>query len=191
MAQQGSSDGKRLLLQQWSARLETCNGVKLNVRPAAPEDEQALIEFFSKVAPEDLRFRFLSAVKKVGHDLVRQLIELDHNRTENFLAFDAEDNSLVATAMLVADTDLIRAEVAIAIRSDFKHRGVGWTLLGHVSEHAAARGIKRLESIEFRDNREAITLEREMGFTASSFPGDATLVLVTKELAPARSTEPA
>ena len=39
---------------------------------------------------------------------------------------------------------------------------------------------------EPRDNRAAIALEREMGFTASAFPGDATLTLLRKELDPAR-----
>jgi hypothetical protein len=47
---------------------------------------------------------------------------------------------------------------------------------------AAARGIGTLESIEFRDNGEAIGLEREMGFTAAPYPGDATLVLLGKRL---------
>ncbi len=40
-----------------------------------------------------------------------------------------------------------------------------------------AKGTQTLESIEVRDHREAIELEREMGFTASSMHGDATLVV--------------
>jgi GNAT superfamily N-acetyltransferase len=172
------------LLEEWSAKLETRSGVKLNVRPAAPDDEPGLIEFFRHVAPEDLRFRFLTAVRAVGHDLAHPLVAVDHSRTENLLAFDAETGALVATAMVAADPDLERAEVAIAIRSDYKHRGVGWTLLAHASDYAAARGIKRLESIECCDNREAISVEKEMGFTARSYPGDATLTLVAKDLLP-------
>jgi acetyltransferase len=82
---------------------------------------------------------------------------------------------------------MARAEVAIAVRSDFKHKGVGWTLLDHVAAYAAARGIGAIESIECRDNREAISLEKEMGFTATSCPGDATLVLLRKSLLPSAS----
>lgn len=175
------------LLEEWSARLETRSGVKLNVRPAAPDDEPQLIEFFGRVAPEDLRFRFLTAVRAVGHDLAHTLVAVDHTRTENLLAFDAETGALVATAMLAADPGLERAEVAIAVRADYKNRGVGWTLLGHASDYAAARGIRRLESIECCDNREAISLEREMGFTARSYPGDPTLTLVAKDLLPAEA----
>jgi GNAT superfamily N-acetyltransferase len=179
-----SSPQGQLLLEEWSAQLETRTGLRLNVRPAAPEDEARLIEFFGHVTPEDLRFRFLTAVPKVSHELARDLVEIDHTRTENLLAFDAGAGTLVATAMVAAEPSLDKAEVAIAIRSDFKHRGVGWTLLQHVAEYAAARGIKRLESIECGDNREAIELEREMGFVATRYPGDATLVLVAKDLVP-------
>jgi GNAT superfamily N-acetyltransferase len=179
---ESSQPSAQLLLGEWSAQLETRTGLKLNVRPAAPEDEELLIDFFDHVAPDDLRFRFLSAVPKVGHELAQDMVRIDHTRTENLLAFDASDRTLVATAMIAADAKLEKAEVAIAVRADFKHRGIGWTLLRHAADYATARGFKRLESIECGDNREAIELEREMGFTATRYPGDATLVLVAKDL---------
>lgn len=172
----------QLLLSEWSAELTTRSGLRLKVRPAAPEDEEQLEAFFGLVAPEDLRFRFLSAVQKPGHDLVAPLVQVDHTTTENFLAFGEDGETLLATAMIAADPSLERAEVAIAIRADFKRRGIGWTLLDHVAAYAAARGIGTLESIESRDNREAIGLEREMGFTALPYPGDSTLILLQKQL---------
>lgn len=89
---------------------------------------------------------------------------------------------MIATAMLAADADLVRAEVAIAIRSDFKHRGISWTMLDHVAHMAKAKNFKTLESIESRDNHEAIELEREMGFVAIPSPGDPTSVIVRATL---------
>lgn len=173
-----------LLLSPWSAQLQTRSGVKLNIRPVSPDDEQRLLEFFQEVSPEDLRYRFLTAVPQVRANLVRGLIDVDHSCTEHFLAFDAATDTLVATAMVAAEPTLARAEVAIVVRADHKHLGVGWTLLEHMADYAAARGIKRLESIESWANREAITLEREAGFTVTSYPGDATLVLVGKNIVP-------
>jgi len=116
----------------WSTDLTTRDGYVFHVRPASPADEPALGEFFEHVDKEDLRFRFLSAIHKVGHDQLRALVTVDHEHTENFLAFDPATNRIVATAMLAADDSLTRAEVAIAIRTDFKRRGVSWTLLDHV-----------------------------------------------------------
>lgn len=172
----------QLLLAEWSAELTTRSGVKLKVRPAAPDDESLLADFFAAVAPEDIRFRFLSPMRKVGHEQLREMVEVDHTRTENFLAFDSSGKKLVATAMLAAEPSLEKAEVAIATRADMKHKGVGWTLLQYLADYAQARGIKAIESIEARDNRDAIALEKEMGFAATACPGDATLVLVRKVL---------
>jgi GNAT superfamily N-acetyltransferase len=163
-----------------SAELETRDGVRLQVRPAAPDDEALLAGFFEQVAPADLQFRFLSPMRQVPHEMVKDLVAVDHGRTENLLAF--ADGQLVATAMIAADATMERAEVAIATRADFKHRGVGWTLLQHVADFAKAKGLKTLESIESRENREAIELEKEMGFTVSALEGDPTLLLVRKQL---------
>lgn len=166
-----------------NAKLTTRSGLELNVRPAAPDDEALLAEFFTHVTPDDLRYRFLTSLGHVGHEWLKNLVEVDHARTENFLAFDATGDTLIATAMLAAEPSLERAEVAIATRSDYKNRGVGWTMLDYVTDYATAKGIKTLESIECRDNRSAIDLEQEMGFKTSSYPGDPTLLLVTKTLA--------
>ncbi|WP_380780108.1 GNAT family N-acetyltransferase [Sphingomonas sp. R86520] len=156
----------------WDTDLTTRDGYVFHVRAASPADEPALGEFFEHVDREDLRFRFLSAIHKVGHDQLLALVTVDHEHTENFLAFDPATNRIVATAMLAADEGLTRAEVAIAIRTDFKRRGISWTLLDHVAAFARAKGIMTLESIESRDNHQAIDLERERGWIASACPGD-------------------
>lgn len=152
------------------------------VRPAAAADEPVLAEFFTHVADDDLRFRFLSGQRTVSHDQLATMLRHDR-QTENFLAF-ANDGTLIATAMLACDAALTRGEVAIAIRSDHKGRGVGWELLEHVARYAETSGIKILESMESRENHAAIELERDMGFTVNSCPGDATLVVVRRDLVP-------
>lgn len=175
-----SSDQPKLL-PQWSAQLETKGGLKLNIRPAVREDEAEIKRFFGQASPEDLRFRFLSAVKNAGDSLVRPLVEIDHERTENLLAFD-DDGRLVATAMIAADDKMEDAEVAVMVRPDLKGRGVGWSMLAHSCDYASQRGYKRVHSVELGDNRSAIALEEEMGFAASPCPGDASLTMLSKTL---------
>jgi GNAT superfamily N-acetyltransferase len=167
-------------IDQSQRELATRTGFRFAVRPARDDDEAALAEFFTHVTPEDLRFRFLTGLDRVGHEQLAALIAVDHRQTENFLAFDGD--TLIATAMLACDAALDRGEVAIAIRADYKGRGVGWELLGHVSRVAEAKGVRLLEAVESRDNHAAIALECEMGFTAAAFPGDMTLSLVSKRL---------
>ena len=169
-------------IQQTGALLTTRNGVKFHARPAQPSDEPALAEFFAHVEKDDLRFRFLSGVSTVGHHLLAMMTDVDHDRTENILAFDTDGKTIIASAMLAADADGERAEVAMAIREDFKRKGISWTLLEHIMQIARAKGIKTLESIEARNHHEAIEMEREMGFKGFAVTGDATLIILRADL---------
>lgn len=156
--------------------LKTRTGFALAVRAAEPTDEALLAHFFAAVSPEDLRFRFLSALDHVGHDKLAQLVRVDHWQTESFLAFD-DDDRLVATAMLACAPAMDVGEVAISMRADVKGRGIGWTLLEHVAHEARRRGVKRLQCIESRDNHSAVELEREMGFKIVD-SGDPSIVVL-------------
>lgn len=166
----------------WSRELVTRTGFAFNVRPAQTSDEVALGEFFTHVTPEDLSFRFLTGLTKVGHDRLVEMTTIDHRKTENFLAFEKGRPGILATAMLACDDAMQIGEIAIAIRSDYKARGISWELLGHVADYAQAKGLTTIQSIESSANHAAIEMERQMGFVAQSYPGDATLMLVKREL---------
>ena len=168
----------------WSRDLVTRTGFHFHVRPAAPSDEAALSDFFTHVTPDDLRFRFLTGIRQVGHERLVEMTSIDHRRTENFLAFENGKSDILATAMLACDEAMQIGEIAIAIRSDYKARGISWELLAHVAEYAKAKGLTTIQSIESSANHAAIEMERQMGFVATQYPGDATLMLVRRQLKP-------
>ncbi len=161
----------------------TRDGLILAVRPAHAEDADALREFFDAVTDEDRRFRFLTAVRHVGADQIGSLTHVDHWRTESWLAYDKATGALVASAMLACDAAMDTGEVAISIHGAYRGRGVGWTMLDVVAGAAQQRGLKRVISIEDRENHAAIELEREKGFVAHGVEGDAHLVMLEKRFA--------
>ncbi|UIJ46322.1 bifunctional acetate--CoA ligase family protein/GNAT family N-acetyltransferase [Sphingomonas cannabina] len=165
---------------EWTADLTTSSGLALHVRPVVPEDEALLADLFAHVSREDLRFRFLSGRESVGRDQLVPMCQVDYARTINFLAFAG--NLIVASAMLATDPDHRRAELALAVREDCKGKGVSWTLVEHVMRYAAAEGIETVESLESRDNRAALALEREMGFETVPTADDASEVLVRRRV---------
>jgi acetyltransferase len=183
MADQESSP---LLLSEWSAQLVTRAGLSLNVRPASTEDKAQVRDFLNSVSEADLRFRFLASVRP-SEALADALTRVDHEDVENLLAFDARDGRLAGTAMIAAESSPDTAEVAIVIRSDLKNKGVGWSLLSHACDYAKARGYSRVECIEWSENRTALALEQEQGFTSRAYPGDGILTLLSKELAGAKA----
>jgi acetyltransferase len=166
---------------EWEADLTTRSDVALHIRPVRPDDEAALAAMFAAVSAEDLRFRFLSGVSTVGHDRLVPMTQVDYRRTINFLAFAGEQ--LVASAMLASDPDGERAELALAVRADFKGKGVSWTLVDHVMHYARATGIETVESVESRDNHAAIALEREAGFEIAPHGDCGSEVIVRRRVA--------
>lgn len=166
----------------WSAILKTRSGFECPVRPVTTADDPALTAFFAHVTPDDLRFRFLSSIREVGAARIAEMTHIDHKQTQDFVVTEPGGDAIIANAMLAADAQMETAEVAISIREDMKGRGIGWSLLEHVARYARAQGIRKLLSIESRDNHAAIELEREMGFTARPFDGDPALVILESQL---------
>ena len=170
-----------LLREEWSAQLTTSGGIELNVRPASPADQQVVLDFLKSLDVQDLRFRFLAAVRP-SEEIAQLFTGVDHTHVENLLAFDASDGRLAATAMVAAESSPDTAELAVVIRSDLRYKGIGRALLPYACDFAKARGYRRMECIESNENRDFVTVEEEFGFEARSHPGDPTLTIVSKAL---------
>ena len=167
----------------WLTELVTNNGLRFRVRPAQPGDEEQLADLFASLSPEDLRHRFLTGLREVGRDRLRDMARNDDPHIINFLAID-EDGSILASAMLAASKDYSEGEFALATRPAAKQKGVSWKLLQHLVWYATVAGIRTLKSIETSDDARALQLEREMGFTTRLCPEDATLMIAEKTLEP-------
>lgn len=149
---------------QWSADLTTRSGVKLRVRVGQPSDIDLLADLFRHVSAEDLRFRFMGTFKELTREQLATLLDADQGMT-TFIAFDPT-GCPVACCTLADEADGHSADVTLSVRADWKGCGVSWTLLEHVLACAAARGLTRVNSLESGDDREALNLQREMGFVA-------------------------
>ncbi len=163
-----------------SAELFTRSGEPIKVRPVEPADRALLQEFFRHVSAEDLRFRFLTTLREVGGDRLDAICATDDPDVISFLAFSGDD--LVAVATLAGDPQHRRAEVALSTRPEYKSHGISWTLLDHVIRLARAQGYDEIVSIENADNRAAIQLEREMGFSVSLLEDEGGEMIASKPI---------
>jgi len=160
--------------------LPTRSGIDLDVRPATEADAPALTDFFTRVTDEDRRFRFLSATEHVGPVLLEPLVHADHFRTESWVGINQTSGQIVASGLLACDGPLDTGEIAISVCGNHRGKGIGWAMLDYLSAQAKVRGCRRAISIESRDNRAAIDLERERGFRPEPSDGDPGLVVLEK-----------
>jgi len=167
-----------------TARLAT--GMMLRIRPIRPEDEPRLVEMVSRMDPEDIRMRFFSVMKGMSHQLAARLTQIDYAREIALIAQPEDSDEILGVARFAADPDNINAEFAVAVRSDWKGKGVGWALMERLIGVGKQRGIAKLEGVVLRENETMRRFSRDLGFAISSDPTDPHAVRVSLDLAATR-----
>ena len=168
---------------EWERQLQLLNGLTFNVRPMRPEDEPAITAFLARVSREDLRLRFFHTMKEFSHSFVARLTQLDYARAMAFVATDAASGEIVGVVRLHSDSRYETAEYAILLRSDFKGKGLGWALMQLLIDYAKNEDLKKLSGVVLRENMTMLAMCRELGFDIKGDPRDASVVIVTLDLA--------
>src|SRR5690606_28925376 len=137
----------RTLSEPGEIRIATRDNVELVLRPVTSADSDRVNLFYDGLAPDDMRFRFLSGQSHLSPSQLAAMIAVDHCHREHLLAFDQADGALVASLFIAADEAFELAEVAIAVAPTHKGRGIGWSLLHHAVDLARERGLHRLRAV--------------------------------------------
>ncbi|HWD26555.1 MAG TPA: GNAT family N-acetyltransferase [Rhizomicrobium sp.] len=155
--------GERLV----PGRLEILPGLgPVRVRAVRTEDAAPLAAFFAgAMTPDDIRARFFSAKPPSGY--VEGLSHPDFAHDMVMLAVAEAAGDLLGGVRLVDAPDASRAEVAISIRSDLKHRGLGRLLMASALDYARRHGTADVVADIQAGNRASLGLARQMGFTFS------------------------
>ncbi len=159
---------------------ELRDGGKIELRPIRPEDERLLHDLAAHMTPEDLRLRFFTPVNGISHALAARLTQIDYDREMALVALS--DQTVLGIARYFADPDRLSAEYAVAVRSDWHGRGVGYVLMNRLIRIARQYGIGELVGEVLRDNRPMLAMCRELGFALSPDPAEPGAVVVKKAL---------
>lgn len=156
------------------------DGTPIALRPVRPEDEPLLQDLFAHMSREDVRLRFFAPIRELSHRFAARLLQVDYDHAMALLA--QHDGTTLGVARYSAGPDKQRAEFAIAVRSDWKGRGVGHLLMTRLLEIAQAAGIGEFFGEVLHENQPMLDMCRSLGFTLATAPDDASLVKVRKSL---------
>lgn len=125
-----------------------------------PEDEAAYLRFGAEMAADDLRMRF-AVPTRWSIALAQRMLML------NGIVFAAfgEDGEILGVGRLTEN------EVALAVRSKLKRRGLGRVLLEHIVHSALEQGIAELTGTVLAENRPMLALARVAGFRITGSEG--------------------
>jgi acetyltransferase len=129
---------------------------------------------------EDLRLRFFTPVRGLTHRVAARLTQIDYDREMALLA--EHEGVALGIAHFFADPDRQSAEYAIAVRSDWKGRGVGYLLMTRLIDIAGKCRIGELTGEVLRENAPMLEMCRTLGFTISPWPEDPAVLEVRRTL---------
>jgi acetyltransferase len=150
------------------------------LRPLRPEDGPLLQDLLDHMSEEDRRLRFFAPISRLSEGLLRQLTEIDYERRIALIAFAAGTDTVLGIVRLAAEADRSRAEFAVALRSEWKGRGLGWLLMHRMFDLAARLGVAEVFGYVLRDNEHMLAMCRELGFTVAPLPDNPETVIVRR-----------
>ena len=184
---------RRLAIRPYPRRLEKTlelkSGEKYLLRPIKPEDEPMLHEMIGRMAPEDLRLRFFSPIRKLTHPMAARLTQIDYDREMAFAVLPINGNAprpearMAGLVHIVADPDNQRAEYAVIVDSSLKGHGLGRRLMSEILDYAEARGIGEVFGEVLRENQPMLQLCDALGFTRHAKPDEPEIIEVRLALA--------
>ena len=175
----------RLAIAPYPKHLESAerlrDGTVVPMRPVRPEDEPLLRDLAANMSSEDLRLRFFTPVRGLTHAVAARLTQIDYDREMALLA--QHQDIVLGIAHFFADPDRQRAEYAIAVRTDWKGRGVGYLLMTRLIDIAQQCGIGELVGEVLRENGPMLEMCRTLGFAIAPDPDDQAVLRVCKPIA--------
>ncbi|MFC0042186.1 GNAT family N-acetyltransferase [Actinomadura rayongensis] len=161
----------------WEADVLLTDGGTAHLRPIRSADADLLREFYTRLSPESIYYRFFSARPRLSEREIAHFTTVDH----------VDRVALIATigGRMVAVVRYERlkdrpgtAEVAFLVEDEHQGRGLGPVLLEHIAAAARERGLTRFVASVLPDNRRMTRVFREVGYRAEQTFEDGVIELV-------------
>jgi acetyltransferase len=154
-------------------------GRRFTLRPIRPEDADAHAAMFSRLTPEDVRYRFFSAMRSLGAEQISRMTDVDYGREMAFVAVDEASGQTVGVARLVRnDTDGATAEFAVVVEPAAKGMGLAGALMRAIIGWGKAQGVQEILGQVLAENAPMLRFIQGLGFTVARIPGESAVVEV-------------
>jgi acetyltransferase len=133
-------------LSRYESRVTTKNGKEVFIRPVLQTDGPLIIDFFNKLSPQSIYLRFLSRLRFLPEDMLYRFTHVDYQAEFALAGVIKEDgkNTIIAVCRYAYDPQYDLPELAVVVRDDWQHFGLGAILLVKIIAIAKEHGITRL-----------------------------------------------
>jgi acetyltransferase len=159
------------LVERWSSR-----GEPLTIRPIRPEDAEQHAAMFRRLSPDDVRFRFFSAISEMSPEQTARMTQVDYDREMAFVAIREATGEMVGVARLASDLDGKSGEFAVIVQPDMKGSGLAAHLMERLLAWARDCGKTTVTGQVLSDNARMLAFVRRLGFQLHRVPGEEDVV---------------
>jgi acetyltransferase len=153
------------LIEHFDAR-----GERVIIRPIRPEDAEQHGAFFARLSPQDIRYRFFTAMRELSPEMMARLTQIDYDREMAFVAIREATGETVGVARLVVEADGLSGEFAAIVQPDMKGKGLATRLMQRLIDWARARGMHAMVGQVLADNAPMLAFLRHFGFSLRHMP---------------------
>ena len=142
------------------------DGFVVFLRPIKPTDGPLLLDFFQKLSPETIYFRFLTRLKSLHPDLLKHYVEIDYDKHFALAAVieGEQGESIIGTSRYIVKNKADHAELTIVLRNDWQRKGLGKIMAKRVVDIARSKGISSIEILFDYRNEGMIRLFASLGY---------------------------
>jgi len=151
------------------------DGRSATIRPIRRDDVARTAAFIDALSPQSKHALFLGGIARLSDAALRRLCDSSHPHDMAYVATvgGAGGERQIGVCRYAGGTDTdTGAEISVAVADDWQHQGLGKLLLRRLIEHARARGVRRLYSMDSASNDAMRRLAHDVGFTEQRDPDD-------------------
>jgi len=160
--------------RHWEADVLLRDGRTAHIRPIRDDDEDLLVEFYSRVSDQSKYYRFFTPMPQLSARDVRRFTHVDHVDRVAFVLLVAERMIAVGRYDVVEPG---QAEVAFLVEDQHQGRGIAQLLLEHLAQAGRERGVERFVAEVLPDNARMIQTFRDAGYRVVSGYEDGVMAL--------------
>lgn len=157
---------------------------EITIRPIQPEDAGIEAAFVRDLSLESKHSRFLAAVRELTPQAIERFTRPDYPNEQALIATIQVDGAEkeIGVARYAGDLESAKAEFAIVVADDWQGKGLGVRLMQALFDAAAQAGMRKLEGMVLKNNRNMLQMVRDLGFRVENHPEDPGLAYVYIEL---------
>ena len=174
-------------LPPWHETLHLSNGRELLIRPIRSEDAEPLRAGFMLLQPDEIRQRFLFAMKELTPEMAAHLTRPDPKREFALVAAEPlpPGEALVGAVARASINEGTRdAEFAILVSRYIGGMGLGHHLMRRLVRWARGKKLQRLYGDVLEHNHAMLSLAESLGFRRERVEDAPGLTRVVLELKP-------